>query len=163
MCLSFVLCYPIAELVSFELRSNPLPDSWVIRFAWMWTTFSSLSSFPSTRKNLQPLTMDSLFSKKSLLTMMLKTTVASAARPFSVRLPRMKTDVPATHRGVALGRSGGQSGRTIHIWDTLLFRRSSHGDLISPNCAHTHIWRTCGHFPNISSRSSLVYMDSSEV
>jgi hypothetical protein len=54
-----VLCYPIAELVSFELRSNPLPDSWVIRFAWMWTTFSSLSSFPSTRKNLQPLTMDS--------------------------------------------------------------------------------------------------------
>ena len=43
---------------------------------------------------------------------------ASSLALFSVRLSGVMIDIPATHRGAALGRSGGQSDRATHIWDT---------------------------------------------
>jgi hypothetical protein len=79
---------------------------------------------------------------------------------FDVRLPRVITDVPATHRDVALGRSGGQSDRTTYIWDNSLFRWWSHGDLISPNYAHGHTESTYVRSPNVLRRSVLVYVNS---
>jgi len=70
------------------------------------------------------------------------------------------TDVPATHRGAALGRSGGQSDLTAYIWDMSLFQWWSHGDLISPNYAHSHTESTCVRSPNVFPRSALVYVNS---
>src|ERR1700679_1456749 len=65
-------------------------------------------------------------------------------------------NVPATLRCVALGRSGGQSDRTTHIWDTSLFLCWSHGDLISPNCTHSHTESIYVRSPNVFPRSALV-------
>jgi hypothetical protein len=72
----------------------------------------------------------------------------------------VKTNVPAIPRGVALGRSVGQSDRTTHIWGKSLFRWWSHGDLVSPNCARSHTESTYVRSPNVLRRSVLVYVNS---